>query len=526
MLLTGKNILGNTLSASGSNSFFANNPSNNKPLKTKYYEATQKEVKDVIQLAENAFEIYREKSGNDKAIFLETIGEEILALDSHLIEICKSETGLPEARIVGERGRTVGQLSLFATLLREGSWVDARIDYADSKRIPVPKPDTRQMQRPLGPVGVFGASNFPLAFSVAGGDTASALAAGCPVVVKGHPAHPGTSEMVGRAIIKAAKKCNMPEGIFSLLQGTSIEVGMSIVENPFIKAIGFTGSFKGGKAIFDTANKRTEPIPVYAEMGSTNPVFILPDILKNEKNSIAENLKNSIQLGVGQFCTNPGMVIVNKSEDSDIFEQLLGKEVEKSRSATMLTSNIYEAFNSGINKLKTKDYVSQIAKGQDTKNPNQGVTEVLKTSGDSFFSDKQIEEEIFGPSSIVIKAKNIDQLLSIANSLQGHLTATVHGTKKDLKEYSKLIKILERKVGRLLINGYPTGVEVCHSMVHGGPFPATTDSRMTSVGTGAITRFTRPLCYQNFPEFLLPIELRTENPLGISRIENGVRIIK
>ena len=465
-----------------------------------------------------------EKSSVEKAIFLETIAEEILALDNELIQTCQLETGLPEARLVGERGRTMNQLKLFATLLREGSWVDARIDFADTNRQPIPKPDTRQMQRPLGPVGVFGASNFPLAFSVAGGDTASALAAGCPVVVKGHPAHPATSELVGTAIINAAKKCNMPNGIFSLVQGTSIEVGLSIVKNPLIKAIGFTGSYQGGKALFDAANKRNEPIPVYAEMGSTNPVFILPEMLNQKKNNIAEGLKNSIQLGAGQFCTNPGLIITNKSEDGLEFENLLASEIKKSPSATMLTPTIQSAYNVRLEELKSKASIESISKGITNDGCTQGITELLKVLGSDFILDKTIEKENFGPSSILVISENNSEMLAIAKSLEGHLTATIHGTENDLKNNIELIKTLERKVGRLLINEYPTGVEVCHSMVHGGPFPATTDSRMTSVGTGAITRFTRPICFQNFPEFLLPEELKTENPLKISRIENGNKI--
>ncbi len=524
MTLTGKNILGFNHSAKGSKTFFAINPFTQENLNTPHYEATQEEVGQAVVLAEVAFKSYKEKNNVDKAIFLETIAEEILALGNALIQTGQLETGLPEGRLTEERVRTMNQLKLFATLLREGSWVDARIDFADPNREPFPKPDTRQMQRPLGPVGVFGASNFPLAFSVAGGDTASALAAGCPVVVKGHPAHPGTSELVGVAITKAAKKCNMPGGIFSLVQGISVDVGLSIVEHPLIKAIGFTGSYQGGKALFDVANKREEPIPVYAEMGSSNPVFILPEILKQKKETIAEGLKNSILLGVGQFCTNPGLIITNATEEGQVFEKLLASEIKKSPSATMLTPNIQNAYNKGLEKLKANPSVDLLSKGIANDGATQGITELLKTTGKDFLSNKDLEKENFGPSSILINTEDSSEMLAIAKSLKGHLTATIHGTEDDLKNHLELVKILERKVGRLLLNQYPTGVEVCQSMVHGGPFPATTDSQMTSVGAGAITRFTRPVCFQNFPEFLLPAELKTPNPLGISRIENAKRI--
>ena len=524
MTITGKNIIGFDLSGKGEDTFSSINPATNETLKTKHHEATHVEILEAIALAEDAFTIYRDKSGSEKADFLDAIVNEILELDSNLITICQLETGLPEGRLLGERGRTVGQLKLFAELLREGSWVDARIDFSDASRQPFPKPDTRQMQIALGPVGVFGASNFPLAFSVAGGDTASALAAGCTVIVKAHPAHPGTSELMGRAISKAAQKCGMPNGTFSLVQGTSVDVGLALVKNPLIKAIGFTGSFKGGKALFDEANKREEPIPVYAEMGSSNPVFILPEILKNKEKELAENLKNSIQLGVGQFCTNPGLIITNKSIESNNLEEFLALEVQKSTSGTMLTPNIQKAYNTGLEKLKSKDTSILLSKGDVSNGFNQGVTEILKVSGTDFLSDKDFEKEVFGPSSVMVISQNSYEMLVIAKKLEGHLTATVHGTENDLKNHKELLKILERKVGRVLINGYPTGVEVCHSMVHGGPYPATTDSRITSVGTGAITRFSRPICFQNFPEFLLPEELKTENPLKISRIENGKRI--
>ncbi|PWL37797.1 aldehyde dehydrogenase (NADP(+)) [Flagellimonas aquimarina] len=521
MNTSGKNILGFNFSSQGETVFFAKNPATGYKLETAYHEAIPKEIDEAITLAENAFTLYREKTGEEKALFLETIAEELFQIEEGLVGLCAQETGLPDGRLKGELGRTTGQLKLFATVLRNGSWVDARVDTADSNRKPFPKPDIRQMQIALGPVGVFGASNFPLAFSVAGGDTASALAAGCTVVVKAHPAHPGTSELVGKAIIAAAKRCNMPDGVFSLVQGASIAVGQAIVRNPLIKAIGFTGSFRGGKALFDEAAKREEPIPVYAEMGSVNPVFVLPGILKKNHQTLAEGLSNSVQLGAGQFCTNPGITVLPKLTESNLFEDTLKNSVAVSESSTMLTESIQDAYNRNLEKLKTKREVASISIGKKADGQAQGVAEILSVSANHFLKDKEMEEEVFGPSTLLVRTEDKSEIMDVAKSLNGHLTATVHGTQEDLEEYADLLKILERKVGRLLLNGFPTGVEVCHSMVHGGPFPATTDARMTSVGTAAITRFTRPICFQNYPDSLLPDELKAENPLNILRIENG-----
>ncbi|MEO9512795.1 MAG: aldehyde dehydrogenase (NADP(+)) [Flavobacteriaceae bacterium] len=524
-MISGKNSIGYNFSAMGTHVFYAKNPSSGEQLKTKYHEATVSEVNEAIVLAEKAFVQYREKTGLEKASFLDTIADELVKIEKDLVDICKQETGLPEGRLKGELGRTTNQLRLFASLLKEGSWVDARIDFADPNRTPFPKPDTRQMQIALGPVGIFGASNFPLAFSVAGGDTASALAAGCTVVVKAHPLHPGTSELVGSIILKAAKKCNMPDGVFSLVQGISNAVGLAIVRNPLIKAIGFTGSFRGGKALFDEAAKREEPIPVYAEMGSVNPVFILPKAMEKSHQMLADGLSNSVQLGVGQFCTNPGIAILPKIKESAIFESELKNRIADSVSATMLSDSIHKGFSSGLENLKAKKEVESISKGKQAAGYAQGVAEVLSVSAHNFMNDQQLEEEVFGPSTVLVRTQDKTDIIHIAKNLRGHLTATVHGTQEDLHEYSDLLKVLERKVGRLLINGFPTGVEVCHSMVHGGPFPATTDSRMTSVGTASITRFTRPICFQGFSESLLPDALKTENPLGILRVENGKPIM-
>lgn len=521
--MTGKNIIGGSLSAEGKEIFYGENPSTGKKLEPAFYEATEKEINTAVEKALEAFAKYRNVSGEDKASFLETIADEILALGDELIKRCMEETGLPEARLSGERGRTVGQLKLFASLVKEGSWVDARIDTADPDRKPLPKPDIRSMQKALGPVGVFGASNFPLAFSVAGGDTVSALAAGCPVVFKAHPAHPGVCELVGLAIQRAVKKSGMPEGTFSMINGRSTEVGMALVKHPGITAIGFTGSYRGGKALFDEANKRPIPIPVYAEMGSTNPVFILPGALKERKEKIAQDLAAAVTLGVGQFCTNPGLVFVPDSPDSFAFKEALSTSIKGVGAGVMLTSGIQGNFKKGIEKLSAAKGVEVLAQGPSEGTGSRGAAHLLHASIDSFLKDHTLEEEVFGPSTLAITANTKEELIQAAKNLGGHITATLHGTDKDLSEYADLIAILEQKVGRLVINGYPTGVEVCHSMVHGGPFPATTDSRSTSVGTGAITRFTRPICYQNFPTSLLPAELQKDNPLGIWRLVNGER---
>ncbi len=522
MKLNGLNFLGNARSGESKVTFQAVNPSTDENLPPLYFEATADEIDAAAVKADDAFQQYRLKSGVEKAVFLETIAEEIASLGDALIERCTSETALPSARITAERGRTIAQLKLFAELLREGSWVDARIDTAQPERQPLPKPDIRSMQKALGPVGVFGASNFPLAFSVAGGDTVSALAAGCSVVVKAHPSHPGTCEMVAEAVLEAIEKTKMPDGVFSMLHGTSNAVGMGIVTHPFIKAIGFTGSFRGGKAIFDAAAGRAEPIPVYAEMGSSNPVFVLKNSLFQNAESIAAGLANSVTLGTGQFCTNPGIVFVQRAAEAAYFQQALAEKISEVKMDAMLNSEIHRAFENGVSQLSANSDVEILFAGSaETVKPNRAGAQVFTAAGSVFLNDASLEKELFGPATLIVIVEDEAQFLNIARRLSGHLTATVFGTEPDLEENRQLISILEQKVGRLLINGFPTGVEVCHAMVHGGAFPATSDSRMTSVGTSAINRFTRPVCYQNFPDFLLPDELKDNNPLGIWRKIDG-----
>ncbi len=521
MELLGIQYIGATFKASGKETFHAVDPRTGEPLATLFHEALEEEVNQAVKLAEKAFKVYSNISVGERARFLETIAEEIEALGHPLLQQAESETGLPFPRLKGECGRTVNQLKLFAQVVREGSWVDARIDTAIPDRQPIPRSDIRHMLVPLGPVAVFGASNFPLAFSVAGGDTASALAAGCTLVVKGHPAHPGTSEMVGRAILAAAEKTGMPDGVFSLVQGQSHQVGSWLVKHPLIQAVGFTGSFKGGKALFDIANRREVPSPVFGEMGSTNPVFILPEALKLKGADIAGGLAGSITLGVGQFCTNPGLTFIQDGQEQSEFSNTLAEKINQQAMGPMLTAGIKAAFEEGTAELTDDPTVERIALGKSSQESNAVSAQVFAVGFEDFRQRPEWSHEIFGPSSILVKSKGKQDLLDAADDLDGHLTATVHGTESDLEEYRELIKILERKVGRVVINGYPTGVEVCHAMVHGGPYPATTAPNSTSVGTNAINRFARPLCYQDYPQGLLPIELKDENERGIMRLVNG-----
>ena len=529
MKLTGEQIIGFSFSRQGSAVFNGINPVNGEVLGPFFYEAGLVEVDRAFRLAQNAFLIYRQKRPAEKAAFLERIAEEILALGDELIRRCMEETALPALRLQGERGRTVNQLKMFAGLVREGSWVEARIDTAQPERQPVPKPDIRQMHIPLGPVGVFGASNFPLAFSVAGGDTASALAAGCPVVVKAHPAHPGTSELVGRAILNAARETGMPEGIFSLLQGRSVEVGMAMVNHPLTSAIGFTGSFKGGKALFDAAVRRPEPIPVYAEMGSVNPIFLLPGALKEKKEAIAKGLVASVTLGAGQFCTKPGLVFLIESPEVEKFIQLMTVEMSEVAQSTLLTTRIKASYDAGI---EARLYIQGVeVKARGKSNPGNANSEnneicrampfLLHATAAQFMDNPLLAEEVFGPATVIITASDKEELMKAVSVLGGQLTAALHCTGNELDHYRDLVTLLENKVGRLILNGYPTGVEVCPSMHHGGPFPATTDARTTSVGTAAIKRFVRPICYQDFPANYLPEELKNENPLNVLRLVNN-----
>ncbi|PZR28826.1 MAG: aldehyde dehydrogenase (NADP(+)) [Citrobacter freundii] len=518
-----RQIIGYDDTAPGKEIFFSDKAIYQAGEAVKIFKATVKDVELAAEKAVEAFQSYRKKNGVEKAGFLEAIATEIEKNSDELISVCMKETNLPKARLEGERTRTVQQLRIFAALLKEGSWTDARIDHAMPDRMPLPRPDLRSMLIPLGPVAVFGASNFPLAFSVAGGDTASALAAGCPVIVKAHPAHPVTSFIAGRAIREAARSTGMPDGVFSLLFDDGIETGMQLVRHKLIKAVGFTGSFKAGKAIYDAAVRREEPIPVYAEMGSSNPVFILPKAAKERGNKIAEAYAASVTLGVGQFCTNPGLLIYQKPNEDFIYS--LQQSFEKTAGGVMLTSSISGAYQHHLQERSLVAGVEKLAAGSSAvvNGENTDIPVLFSTSADVFRNNSSLAEEIFGPSGTVVATDTRDELIAIAKELQGQITVTVHGEEDELPDYRDLLDILEQKAGRIVINGFPTGVEVCNAMVHGGPFPATTDSKTTSVGTAAIYRFVRPVCYQNMPQSLLPPELKDDNPLSIARISDNVR---
>lgn len=497
------------------------NPATQKPVgEITYYSATEKEMDSAMELSSSAFETYKNMSAARRAEFLRAAADEIEAAGDALTQTGTAETGLPAGRLEGERERTTGQLRLFADYIEQGFYVQAIIDEALPDRTP-PRSDLRRMNHPLGPVVVFGASNFPLAFSVAGGDTASALASGCPVVVKAHPAHPGTSEIAARAIMRAAQKTNMPEGVFSMVQGNTHESGAYLVSHPLTCAVGFTGSFAGGKALYDLAQKRPVPIPVYSEMGSSNPVFILPGALAQNKDDIAEKLTGSVNLGAGQFCTNPGLVMLPKGEETDKFAAQLTKNFEAQTGQTMLTEGIHQSYNEGKERLEKHGDYTLLARGNKGDHDLTGEPALFKTEYKKAKKDPDLTKEVFGPSSILITTEQEDEILEFARSLEGHLTVTIHAADEDTPLVHKLLPILQEKAGRIIFNGYPTGVEVCHAMVHGGPYPATTMPSTTSVGTSAIYRFLRPVCYQDIPDQFLPEALRADNPLGIWRLING-----
>ncbi|GAB3351396.1 aldehyde dehydrogenase (NADP(+)) [Chromohalobacter beijerinckii] len=523
MILEGKQIIGQDIAAGPGTSFQAVDPANGETLPPEFPSADGKQVERACQLAWDAFDAYRETSLEERAKFLETIAEEIEHLGGGLIERAMSESGLPVARLEGERGRTCNQLRLFANVVRAGEWLDVRVDPALPERTPMPRPDLRQRHIPLGPVAVFGASNFPLAFSVAGGDTASALASGCPVIVKAHSAHPGTSELVARAIQSAAKKCNMPEGVFSMLFDAGYEVGTSLVKHPNIKAVGFTGSRKGGLALQQAAQSRPEPIPVYAEMSSINPVFLMPKALEARGTDLAQAFVGSLSMGAGQFCTNPGLVIGLKSPALDSFIEEAGKALKDTPANTMLTPGIHSAYEQSVAKLAGNAKVNEVSRGLTGEGENQCQAGLFTTQGADVLADESLQEEVFGATSLVVICSDMDEMKRVAEALEGQLTATLQMDEGDTDTVASLLPTLERKAGRIMANGWPTGVEVCHAMVHGGPFPATTDSRTTSVGSAAIYRFLRPVCYQNLSDALLPEALKEANSLGLKRLVDGKR---
>lgn len=516
--LSGRSLIGLREGAGQGEPHYATNPTTGQPLQPGFIPATEAEVDSAVRLAAQAFDSYRHVSGRDRGAFLRAIAARIESIAGDIIERAVQETALPAGRLQAETARTVAQLRLFAQVAEEGSWVSARIDVADPGRKPAPKPDIRSMLRPLGPVVVFGASNFPLAFSVAGGDTASALAGGNTVIVKAHAAHPGTSELVGRAMQESVRECGLPEGVFSLLFGSGSQIGTALIKHPLVRAGGFTGSRTAGRILMDVAASRPEPIPFYAEMSSTNPVFILPGALRERAETIAAGLHTSFTMGAGQFCTKPGMVFL--AQDSAVFAEKLRALVSASTPFHLLTHAIHSSYDSAIARRKSDAAVKLVAEGSQTAAGFSASSILFETDAAAFLGSN-LDAEIFGPTTLLVRHSTRDQLLAVAHSLEGHLTATIHGTAQDLREFADLIAVLETKVGRLIFNGFPTGVEVTHAMVHGGPYPSTSDGRSTSVGTQAIFRFTRLVCYQGFPDSALPDDLKNANPLGIWRRLNG-----
>ncbi|KQN26362.1 2,5-dioxovalerate dehydrogenase [Sphingomonas sp. Leaf33] len=503
--------------------FQAIDPSVGETISGDFSSATPKDAAEACALAEVAFPAYAATTPEDRARFLEAIAEDILSIGDPLIARAMQESGLPRARLEGERGRTVGQLRLFADVVRRGDYLDATIDPAMPDRAPLPRPDMRRVNLAIGPVAVFGASNFPLAFSVAGGDTASALAAGCPVVVKGHPAHPGTGELVARAIRAAVARCGLPEGTFSYLPGETNDLGSALVADPNIRAVGFTGSRGGGLALVAIANARKEPIPVYAEMSSINPVVLFPAALAARGTALAEGFVQSLTMGAGQFCTNPGLLLAIDSPELDAFVAAAGEALSKSAPATMLTPSIHNSFDSGVKALADHDAVHTVARGCIGDGVNQAVGALFETTGEVFLADAALGHEVFGSSSVVVRCRDMDEIALVLGAIEGQLTITLQMDVGDTADAARIVPVAARRAGRVLANGWPTGVEVAPAMVHGGPFPATSDGRTTSVGTAAIERFVRPVCFQNLAQDLLPPAVTDANPWRFTRRMDGSR---
>ncbi|MGH8081300.1 MAG: aldehyde dehydrogenase (NADP(+)) [Lysobacter sp.] len=521
--ISGQQLIGLDAVAGTASDLRGIDPAAGAPLQPAFTAATAEQIDRACLLAASAFDTYRALPLSVRADFLQAIADEILALGDGLIERAHQESGLPMPRLNGERDRTVNQLRLFAQGVRSGAWLGVRVDNALPQRQPLPRPDLRQWKIPLGPVAVFGSSNFPLAFSVAGGDTASALAAGCPVVVKAHPAHPGTSELVGRAVQNAVRKiAGVPDGVFSLLVGAGNDLGAALVTHPAIQAVGFTGSRAGGLALAKLAAARSVPIPLYAEMSAVNPVYLLPAALSARGSALAAPFVDSLTMGAGQFCTNPGVLLGIAGPHWDAFVAQAAHVLAERGAAPMLTQGIHAAYERGSATLAQHAGVSQLSQGVSEGSGWRGQPRLFATDAASFLADPALSAEVFGPSSLLVACRDEDELLAVTESLEGQLTATLLMDDADLPLARRLLPALERRVGRILANGFPTGVEVSHAMVHGGPYPATSDSRSTSVGTLAIERFLRPVCYQNLPDALLPEALRHDNPLGLDRLVDGI----
>jgi 2,5-dioxopentanoate dehydrogenase len=522
MDIHGKNIIGYTLSSESSQTFQAFEPVNGTFLPDKFYSATESEVDKTMNLAEKAFPAYAALSAERRADFLIAITEEIMAVGDTLLQRAQQETGLPISRLAGERTRTITQITQFAELLREGSWVEASIDTAIPDRKPVPKPDIRKKLIPIGPVIVFGSSNFPFAYSVAGVDTAPALAAGNPVVIKAHPAHPGVCDLTAQAVVRAAQRTGMPDGVFSMLYDDGYEVGSALVKHPASKAVGFTGSTRGGMALHKLAQEREEPIAVFAEMGSVNPIVILPEHLKQNAKSLAVTIAASVTQGAGQFCTNPGLVFVTDTEGLALFKETYQNEIENTPPTTMLTAGICKNYYKLRDEIIHHEHVTKLATSNITSShQTQSQASIASVKGEHFIEDPTLQEEVFGPFSVLIVCRDVDEIQKAVGSLKGQLTASLMGDPDEVKANPALLQTLSQKAGRLIMNSVPTGVEVVASMHHGGPFPSATDPRYTSVGRHSILRFVRPQSYQGWPDALLPPELQNANPLGILRLVNN-----
>lgn len=524
MALTGELFIASKRVARDGTGFKAVSPGTGAEIEPSFSVATLDDVETACAAAAAAFPVYSSLSREKRAEFLEAAADEIDALGETLTERAMAETGLPHARLTGERGRTSGQLRLFAKELRLGEYLRARIDHAILERQPLPRPDLRLRMVPVGPVTVFGASNFPLAFSVAGGDTASALAAGCPVIVKGHSAHPGTAELVAGAVTRAAEKTGMPAGVFSLINGPGNSVGSALVTDPRIKAVGFTGSRGGGTQLMKLAANRPVPIPVYAEMSSINPVFLLPAALEARAEALGTAFVGSLTMGAGQFCTNPGLVLAIEGPSLDRFLTAACDAMTGVPAQTMLTPGIHKAYESAVDRMASAPALAKLAEGKEAEGPTCGRAALFSIAAKDFFADAHNAEEVFGAASVVIRCTSIDEVIEVVRHLEGQLTATFHLDEGDTEVAQKLVAVLEHKVGRILANGWPTGVEVTDAMVHGGPFPSTADGRSTSVGTLAIDRFLRPVSYQSLPEALLPVDLR-DGDAGIPRRVDGKLVV-
>lgn len=520
MALTGMSIVGGERVMGTGDAIRGENPRTAESLQPEYRDVSLAEIDRACRLAFACFDQYRQLAESTRAEFLERIAEEIEAIGSPLIERAMLETGLPQARLEGERGRTCIQLRLFASLLRSGNSQDLRIDTAMPDRQPLPRADIRMRQIGVGPVAVFGASNFPLAFSVAGGDTTSALAAGCPVVVKAHPAHPGTSELVAEAICRAVVACDIPKGVFSLVFASTHELGQALVSHPCIQAVGFTGSRQGGLALLSIAQSRPQPIPVYAEMSSINPVLLLPDALQKQSGPLAEGFIASLALGAGQFCTNPGLVLAIKGEALNQFKARLTQVITGVVPQVMLSRSIHRAYQQGIEHFDS--VADRLAEGINSEVPNTCQAIVYHTTAAHYLDTPVLHNEVFGAVSLLVECESLEEMQGLLEQLEGQLTLTVHLDDQDQDVLQTLLPVLERRAGRILLNGWPTGVEVCHAMVHGGPYPATSDVRTTSVGSAAIQRFLRPVCYQNFPDQLLPPQLKQQTAGEYKRLVDGI----